>query len=149
MDLERDREAGERAQAIDCAEATPTPDRRSVIGCALQGFRSAWREEGSFRKHVFGVAAMLAMLVALKPAAIWWAIALFCSAVLLALELVNSAIERTIDHVDARLHPRIRAIKDMSAAAVIAASIGVFLLGIIMILDTLFWPSAPPAAQES
>lgn len=82
---------------------------------------------------------MLVTLTLLNPTAVWWALALFSSALLLALELVNSAIERVIDHIDESHHPRIKAIKDMSAAAVIAASAGVFLLGIIMIIDTLAW----------
>ncbi|NIA71850.1 diacylglycerol kinase [Pelagibius litoralis] len=137
MDLKREQKPQERVEAIDLAETTIPPVKLGRIGYALHGFRAAWREEPGFRNHVIGAAAMLATLILLKPAAIWWALALLCSALLLALELVNSAIERVIDHVDGRLHPRIKAIKDMSAAAVIAASIGVFLLGIIMIADTL------------
>ena len=57
------------------------------------------------------------------------------SAILMALELVNSAIERMIDHVDGRIHPEIKLIKDM--AAVVVASVGVLLLGLAMICDTV------------
>ncbi len=53
----------------------------------------------------------------------------------MALELVNSAIERMIDHVDGRIHPEIKLIKDM--AAVVVASVGVLLLGLAMICDTV------------
>lgn len=109
------------------------------LGYAVNGVRVAWREERGFRNHVFGALAMVTMLVILQPDAVWWAAAIFSSALLLALELVNTAIERLIDHIDRRFHPAIRSIKDMSAAAVIVASIGVLLLGIVMVMDTLVW----------
>ncbi len=82
---------------------------------------------------------MITVLVVLRPAAIWWAIALMCSAILLALELVNSAIERLLDHLDGRQHPEIGVIKDMAGAAVVVASAGVLVVGLIMIAETLGW----------
>ncbi len=106
---------------------------------AWSGLRVAWREEGGFRNHVIGALAMATTLVVIQPDAIWWAVAFLGSAMLMALELVNSVIERLIDHVDGRLHPRIKSIKDMSAAAVVVASFGVLLLGLAMVLDTFAW----------
>ncbi len=44
---------------------------------------------------------------------------------------------RMINHVDGRIHPEIKVIKDMAAAAVVVASVGVFLLGLVMIFDTV------------
>ena len=109
------------------------------LGFAWNGARVAWREEQGFRNHVFGAIAMVGVLVVLQPAAIWWAVAIFSTTLLLALELVNTAVERLMDYVDRRFHPAIKSIKDLSAAAVIVASIGVLLLGIVMVLDTLVW----------
>ena len=106
---------------------------------AWSGLRAAWREEGGFRNHVIGALAMTTTLVVIQPDAIWWAVAFLSSAMLVALELVNSVIERMIDHVDRRLLPEIKLIKDMSAAAVVVASFGVLLLGVAMILDTFAW----------
>lgn len=139
MELKTEQKPQRHTNAIEPAEPLIHPVRLSRIGCALDGFRAAWREEAGFRNHVIGAGAMLVTLTLLNPTAFWWAIALLSSALLLALELVNSAIERVIDHIDENHHPRIKDIKDMSAAAVIAASAGVFLLGIIMIADTLVW----------
>ena len=109
------------------------------LGFALNGVRVAWREERGFRNHVFGALAMITTLAVLQPDAIWWAAAIFSSALLLALELVNTAVERLMDYIDRRFHPAIRSIKDLSAAAVIVASIGVLLLGVVMVMDTLVW----------
>lgn len=137
MDLNRKHKPHERVNLPSLAQAKPAPLRFARLGYALDGLKAAWREEPGFRNHVLGALAMVTTLLVLNPAAHWWALALLCSALLLALELVNSAIERVIDHIDGQRHPRIKAIKDMSAAAVIVASAGVFLLGIIMIVDTL------------
>ena len=104
---------------------------------AWTGLQIAWREEAGFRNHVFGAFAMATTLIVIQPDAIWWAVAFLSSAILVALELVNSAIERMIDHVDGRIHPEIKVIKDMSAAAVVVASVGVFLLGMAMIFDVV------------
>lgn len=137
MNVKTEQKPQKPAEVIEPAEIAIPPVRLSRLGCALDGFRAAWREEASFRNHMIGAGAMLVTLSLLNPSVVWWALALLCSALLLALELINSAIERVIDHIDERQHPRIKTIKDMSAAAVIVASAGVFLLGSIMIVDTL------------
>lgn len=137
MNQDREQKPQERAEELSIATAAAPPVRFARLSYAWSGIMTAWREEGGFRNHVLGALAMVTTLVILEPALVWWGVALLCSALLLALELVNSAIERVIDHVDGNLHPRIKAIKDMSAAAVVVASFGVFLLGIVMIADTL------------
>ena len=104
---------------------------------AWTGLQAAWRDEAGFRNHVFGAFAMATTLIVIQPDPIWWAVAFLSSAILVALELVNSAIERMIDHVDGRIHPEIKVIKDMAAAAVVVACVGVFLLGLAMIFDTV------------
>ena len=42
----------------------------------------------------------------------------------LALELVNSAFERLIDHLHPEIHPEIRSVKDMAAGGVLLLSLG-------------------------
>lgn len=102
---------------------------------AWHGFIAAWREEGGFRNQIAGAVCMLVLLIVIRPEPYWWALGLLGSAMLIALELFNCAVERTIDHVDDRFHPQIKRIKDMSAGAVVAASFGVLLLGIVMVVE--------------
>lgn len=106
---------------------------------AWDGLQAAWQEEGGFRNHVIGALLMVAYLMVLRPDAMWWAIGILCSAMLIVLELFNCVIERVIDHIDDRFHPQIKLIKDMSAGAVVVASFGVFLVGVTMMLDTFGW----------
>ena len=123
----------------------PSPDRdgkatRSKIaqsvGHAVDGFWLAAVREASVRNHLLGALAMVLCLVVVQPAPLWWGLCLLASSVLVALELFNTAIERLADHLAPQRHPAVGALKDIAAAAVAIASVGVLAMGIIMILDT-------------
>ena len=80
--------------------------------------RAAARSEQAFRQElaVFVLAVPLAFLVG---SGLWQRIALIgVVALILIVELLNTAIEKLADHVTATQHPDIGRIKDMSSAAV-------------------------------
>ena len=92
------------------------------IGFALAGLRTGFARERSFRTQAsFAVAALL-VLLALQPAPVWWALVALVSALVLALELLNSAIECVIDLLHPGFHDEIKAAKDMIAGAVLMVS---------------------------
>ena len=96
----------------------------SRLGFALGGIASTLRSERSFRIHVVAVYADAAVLLWLKPEPLWWAAVALACALVLAAELVNTAIEHLADHLHPELHPGIRRVKDCAAAAVLVASFG-------------------------
>jgi len=96
----------------------------SRLGFALTGVLSALRSERSFRVHAIAVVAVTALLVWLRPAPLWWAVVALACAMVLAAELVNTAMERLADHLHPEVHPGIRQVKDCAAAAVLVASVG-------------------------
>lgn len=92
-----------------------------AFGYSIQGFRAALRSESAFRQEA-GLA--LVML----PAAFWlgrgWLeIALLAGSVTLVLivELLNSAVEATVDRVSFELHELSKRAKDFGSAAVLLA----------------------------
>ena len=92
------------------------------IGFAVAGWRAAWARERSFRTQIgFAGLALLALLM-LRPSPIWWALVALICALVLALELINSALEGLIDLLHPAIHPEIKVIKDMLAGAVLAIS---------------------------
>ena len=91
---------------------------------ALAGLEATLRSESSFKIHVVAAILVGAVLVWLRPAALWWAIAALTVAFVLAAELLNTAIEHLADHLHPELHPRIKLVKDCAAAAVLVASLG-------------------------
>jgi undecaprenol kinase len=92
------------------------------VGFAVAGWRAAWRRERSFRTQASIAAVALLVLVVLRPAPIWWAIVAVTCALVLALELVNSALEALVDLLHPGSHPEIKFIKDALAGAVLAIS---------------------------
>ncbi len=105
------------------------------IGFALAGWCAAWRRERSFRTQAMAALLALAALVILRPAPIWWAIVALTCALVLALELINSALEAVIDLLHPGLHPEIKAAKDMLAGAVLAISVAALIVGAALIVQ--------------
>lgn len=92
------------------------------LGCALQGLRLAFREESSFRTQCLAALLALGSLPFLHPPLVWAALVVLLVALVLALELVNTALEHTLDG----LHPGqarfVQGAKDCAAAAVLLLS---------------------------
>ncbi|HEU4617328.1 MAG TPA: diacylglycerol kinase [Gammaproteobacteria bacterium] len=93
------------------------------LGFALEGLAVAVRSEASFRFQVLAAAAALAFMAWQRPAPLWWALVLLTIGFVLAAELVNTAVEHLADHLHPDQHPRIKAVKDCAAAAVLVASL--------------------------
>lgn len=89
-----------------------------TAGYSLDGWRYAWREEKSLRQWAgVNLGAWLVLLILQPPL---WSVAMVVvvGALLLVLELVNSAIESTIDYISTEKHPLAKAAKDAGSAAV-------------------------------
>jgi diacylglycerol kinase (ATP) len=110
----------------------PTSNRRLVrsFSVAGAGFRQAWRTQPNLRLEAFiGVLAILLAAWLRAPAA---PIALACTLVL-ALELLNSAVESVVDLASPEYHPVAGAAKDLAAAAVLTAAVGATVVGFIVL----------------
>ena len=55
----------------------------------------------------------------------------------IAAELINTALEHLVDHLHPEQHPRIKIVKDCAAAAVLILSIGALWVAAMMIIATL------------
>ena len=104
---------------------------------ALNGFGAAWRRERSFRIQTTLAVLAAIVLLALRAPLVWWAVVALASSSVLATELMNSAVEALVDHLHPERHPEVRAIKDMAAAAVLLASAGALVIGLLLLLTAL------------
>ncbi|HEY6611360.1 MAG TPA: diacylglycerol kinase [Pseudomonas sp.] len=107
------------------------------VGFALHGLRLAVQREGSLRTHLLAAAAVLVLLLATRPEALWWALLALAVGLVLVAELVNSALEALIDHLHPDSHPEIGAAKDIAAGAALVASGVALLVGVAFVLDWL------------
>ena len=71
--------------------------------------------------------------------ALSWAIVLLCCGVVISAELVNTAIETTIDLVSPEFHPLAGRAKDIAAAAVWVLATIVAIVGIIVFVRAIFF----------
>ncbi|WP_444929488.1 diacylglycerol kinase [Microbulbifer sp. SSSA002] len=102
-----------------------------------QGLAAAWRNEAAFRQEV--IAACLLVPLALWAGETPTERALLIAAVLfvLPLELINSAIEATVDRIGPEKHPLAKIAKDTGSAAVAVALFAAFLVWCCILIPKL------------
>jgi undecaprenol kinase len=105
---------------------------------AVAGIVAVWQRERSFRTQTVAALAAVALTVLLRPGLLWAAAIALSIALVLALELLNSALEAMIDHVHPDIAPAIKIAKDAAAGAVLVASIGAGMVGVLM-LASVMW----------
>lgn len=107
------------------------------LNFAITGLLDTWRTEKSFRTQGAAALGAVGILIYLKPGAIWTALVLLTSASVLAAELINTALERLLDHLHPGQHSAIKQAKDCAAAAVLVlslSSLGVFIALLIEVI---------------
>lgn len=82
-------------------------------------------------------AAAIGIMMAIQPSALWWALIGIAITSVMAFELLNSALERLIDHLHPDIHPEIGIVKDMASGAVLMTGVGAFVIA-LSLLSTLF-----------
>lgn len=107
------------------------------VSFAWAGIRSALRSERSLRTQMMFAVAVIPALLILRPALIWWALVGIMVALVLAAELINTALENLADHLHPEQHPRIKVVKDCAAGAVLVLSIGALWVGVLAALSVL------------
>jgi diacylglycerol kinase (ATP) len=105
---------------------------------ALHGIGSAWLREGSFRLEILCACLAVALLAWLRPTLLWWAVGVLMIALVLAAELINSAIEALADHLHPDLHAEIRAVKDMAAGGILVLNGAALAILALLLAATLF-----------
>ncbi|GIP20529.1 hypothetical protein J22TS3_08040 [Paenibacillus sp. J22TS3] len=67
--------------------------------------------------------------------AVKWAILLLTIAVVIAAELINTAVESVVDLTSPEQHPLAKAAKDTAAGAVLVCAIFAVIIGIVLFYD--------------
>ncbi len=106
---------------------------RSFVN-AGRGLEYTFKHEQNFRIQILaGILVLLAALI--FPLKIWEVILVILLLVaVLTMELLNTAMEYFTDLLKPRLHHYVLVIKDIMAAAVLVASLGALIIGLIIFL---------------
>lgn len=105
---------------------------------AFRGILSSVKTERNFKVQIFAAVLVLLLTFFLEAKLVEWAIIIVCVVMVLALEMINSAIEKICDLMHPEQSPKIKIIKDIAAGAVLITSIGAAVIAAIILLPKLF-----------
>ncbi len=103
----------------------------------IKGLKYAYRNEQNLAVDL-GIAAIVTIFgIIFKVSLVEWAILFLTMGLVIACELINTAIEATVDLVTEDYHPLAKVAKDTSAAAVFIFAIVAVLVGMIIFLPKI------------
>lgn len=101
------------------------------IKYSVEGLMYAYGNEQSLYLHGMGTLLIIILGLILKISFNQWAILVIALVVVLAVELLNTAIEATVDLVTKEIHPLAKVAKDCGSAAA-------FVSGLMLTIISLF-----------
>jgi len=102
---------------------------------AIEGIVYALRTQRNMRLHVIAAAVVLAAAVLLDVTRLEMVALLFAIGFVLFTELVNTAIESTVDLAVDRFDPRAKVAKDVAAGGVLISSLVAVAVGYVIFFD--------------
>jgi len=90
----------------------------NAFGYSLSGFKVAFAKEDAFRQEVFLSIILVTVAVYISNSSIELVLLIGSTLLVPIIELLNSAIEATVDRVSLDKHPLAKRAKDIGSAAV-------------------------------
>lgn len=108
------------------------PPITKSFGYAFEGIFTCIRKERNMKIHCVMAILVVAAGVILGLSPVEWCICLGLFGLVMALELVNTAVEAVVDLVTGEYHPLAKIAKDTAAGAVLIAAIMAAAAGLII-----------------
>ena len=110
---------------------------KKKFSAAFNGLYLAFMHRSCRIQFIFGFLAVVCGLALALTFGEWLAFIL-CIGLVITMEIMNTAIEKLCDLVDNKYNPKIKIIKDLSAAAVLTAAIMSLIIASFIIYRHLF-----------
>jgi len=105
---------------------------------AVNGIRSTARRERNFRVHIFFAVLAIATCIILRVEFVHFVMVGFAIFFVLAMELVNTAIEALVDmYCRGKPHPMAKLAKDAAAGAVLLAAVQAVIVGVLVAISVI------------
>lgn len=101
------------------------------------GIISFFKYEHNARIHLAATIAVIMLSLLVHVSRSEAIVLTFCIALVWITEMINTAIEKTMDLISKERHPQIKAIKDMAAGSVLVAAITAVIAGAIIFIPKL------------
>ena len=93
----------------------------NAFGYSIAGFRAAYKHEDAFRQEVHLAAILIPLALWLPASPIGRAMMISSVLLVIVVELINSAIEATVDRCSLDSHDLAKRAKDIGSAAVLVS----------------------------
>ena len=104
---------------------------------ALRGIFVFALAERNFKLELLGAVAAILLSAFLKISLVEWALVFVAIFLVFAMELINTAIEKTLDIVHPEYSNKVKDIKDLSAGAVLVAALFALILAGLIFLPKI------------
>lgn len=104
---------------------------------ASQGLIFVVKHEQNMQIHLFVAGFIFVSAYLLNLSLVHWMILLLVIAGMFSLEIMNTAVERTVDLVTEEFHPLAKRAKDIAAAAVFVYCVFAVIIGLILFIPAL------------
>ncbi|MEJ5283734.1 MAG: diacylglycerol kinase family protein [Brevinematia bacterium] len=105
---------------------------------AIKGLSFALFNEKNFQIHFFVAIVVILFSFILRIKKIEWLFIISAIFLVLISELINSAIEKSLDLIDNKYNKKIEIIKDISAGFVLLSALYSIIIGLLIFLPHLF-----------
>ena len=109
-----------------------------TLNCAIEGIIHAVKTERHMKAHFIIAAIVLSLSLFLDIDGQDFVLLILSITFVIFAELINTAIEHTVDLVQEDYHPLAKAAKDVAAGGVLVASIGALVMGYIILSKPVF-----------
>ncbi len=99
---------------------------------AIDGIIHTIINENNFRIHLVLLTLTICFGLYFKIETFEWLFIIVISSMVLFAELINTAVENTLDWLEPNHHDVVKVVKDVCAGAVLVTAIGAFIMGIII-----------------
>lgn len=111
---------------------------RNSFKYAFQGIEEAWKTEQNLKIHFMIMALVIIAGFIFKISLIEWMVCLLLFAIVISLELINTAIETTVDIAMPEINEKAKYAKDIAAGAVLFSAIISVIIGLIIFVPKIF-----------
>ena len=108
------------------------------LGYAINGIKTCIQKERNIKIHLFVMGCVIVCGFLLKISIIQWMICLLLFALVIGLELENTAIEAVVDLCSPTYHPLAKIAKDTAAGAVLVSAIFAAIIGLMIFVPRFF-----------
>lgn len=104
-----------------------------AIGYSFSGFRAAFQNEEAFRQEILLIIILVPLAFYIANNAIEIVLLIFSTLLVPIIELINSAIEATVDRISMKKNKLSMRAKDIGSAAVFLSLVNLFTVWLIII----------------